>query len=135
VNPKVRSNSSVALNVSSPYTPFVPLKVLIPLLVGISILLVVIFLVSLRFGITLMLVTIGFLMVWKTSWFLQMFGRVPWAEEHLTGGFGAGAGGSWLWYKLLGIITIVAAILYLTGILQALLTNILGVFFSSGVYN
>ncbi|TSC71588.1 MAG: Uncharacterized protein G01um101438_1019 [Parcubacteria group bacterium Gr01-1014_38] len=118
-----------------PYTLLVPLKYLIPLLVGISILLVIIFLVSLRFGITLILVTIGFLMVWKTPWFLEMFGRVPWAEKHLTGGFGAGAGGSWLWYKLLGIITIVAAILYLTGILQALLTNILGVFFGSGVYD
>lgn len=106
-----------------------PLKVLIPLAIVGSILLVVIFLVSPRFGITLTLITIGFLMVWKTSWFLDMFGRVPWAEKHLTGGFGAGAGGSWLWYKLLGIITIVAAILYLTGTLQALLTNILGPFF------
>lgn len=112
-----------------------PLKYLIPLLGGISILLVVIFLISAKFGITLILITIGFLMVWKTSWFLEMFGRIPWAEEKLTGGLGAGSGGSWLWYKLLGIITIVAAILYLTGILQTLLTNILGVFFSSGISN
>ncbi|MDP3685893.1 MAG: hypothetical protein Q8R32_03615 [bacterium] len=112
-----------------------PLKYLIPLLAGISILLVIIFLISPRFGTTILLVTLGFLMVWRTQWFLEMFGRIPWAEEKLTGGLGAGSGGSWLWYKLLGIITIVAAILYLTGILQALLTNILGVFFSSGVYN
>lgn len=107
------------------------LKVLIPLAIGGTILLVLIFLISPRFGITLLLITIGFLMVWKTSWFLEMFGRNAWAEEHLTGGFGAGAGGSWLWYKLLGIITIVAAILYLTGVLQALLTSILGPFFGA----
>ena len=112
---------------------FVPLKYLIPLLVLVSLVLVVLYLLSPRFFYATIVIAIGFSMVWKTSWYLDIFGRIPWAEQHLTGGLGAGTGGSWLGYKLLGIMTIVAAILYLTGVLQVLLTNVLGTFFSSGI--
>lgn len=88
-----------------------------------------------RFFIGLIFIAVGFVMVWRTSWFLDIFGRVPWAEDRLTSSFGAGMGGSWMWYKLLGILTIVGAILYMTGILQGILVSILGPFFGSGLYN
>lgn len=82
-----------------------------------------------RFLIGLAIIAVGFLMVWKTAWFLDIFGRVPWAERNFTTSFGAGMGGSWMWYKLLGVTTIVAALLYMTGILQTMLVRILGPFF------
>jgi len=122
---------------SPPQTPYpreVPLKILIPLAIMGSFLFVGLFILSHRFAIMLILIAIGFTMVWKTPWFLDFFGRVRWAEEHLSGGgLGAGMGGSWLWYKLLGVLVIVGAILYMTGALQSLLTNVLGTFFSSGL--
>lgn len=92
-------------------------------------------LLNVRFLIGMLIIAVGFLLVWKTPWFLSVFGRVPWAEEHFTTSFGAGFGGSWMWYKLLGLLTIVAAILYMTGTLQALLVSTLGVFFGSAVYD
>lgn len=88
-----------------------------------------------RFLIGMLIIAVGFLLVWKTPWFLSVFGRVPWAEENLTTSFGAGFGGSWMWYKLLGLLTIAAAILYMTGTLQSILVSILGPFFASGVYD
>lgn len=111
-----------------------PLKYLIPLLCLGGLLFVGLVFISPRLAITVTIMTLGFTMVWKTSWWLETFGRNPWAEQHLTGGLGAGAGGSWLLYKLLGIVTMVLGFLYLTGGLQSILTNTLGTFFSSG-YN
>jgi hypothetical protein len=43
------------------------------------------------------IIAIGLTLVIKTEWYLQNFGRVDWAEQHL--GF---EGGSRLFYKLLG---------------------------------
>ena len=86
-----------------------------------------------RFLIGLVIIAVGFLMVWKTSWFLEMFGRVPWAERNLTSSLGSGMGGSWMWYKLLGVLTIATSILYMTGILQNILARVLGPFFGFGV--
>lgn len=84
---------------------------------------------GMRFIWGLLLVALGFFMVWKTTWFMDLFGRIPWAEQHLTTSFGTGLGGSWMWYKLLGILVIVAAIMYMTGTLQILVINLLGSFF------
>lgn len=117
----------------APYTPAVSLKVLVPLLAGSLILLVLAFTLSPRVGFTLVFIALGFTMVWKTTWFLDVFGRVPWAEQHLTTSFGAGFGGSWMWYKLLGVVVIAVALLYLTGVLHILLVNTLGVFFGGSL--
>lgn len=87
-----------------------------------------------QFLIGLILIAVGFVMVWKTTWFLDIFGRVPWAERNLTSSFGSGMGGSWMWYKLLGVGTIIVALLYMTGILQNILVRVLGPFFG-GVYD
>lgn len=109
----------------------VSLKVLIPLLVVGVLVSWGLWIFSRRLAITILLIALGFSMVWRTTWFLGAFGRVPWAEAHLTSSFGAGLGGSWMWYKLLGILVIVVAILYLSGVLQVLLVNTLGTFFGS----
>lgn len=106
-----------------------PLKYLIPLLAMGMVAFIILWAVARRFAITLLLITVGFSMVWRTPWFLDIFGRVPWAEQHMTTSLGAGMGGSWMWYKLLGVLVIAVAILYLTGVLQLLLVNILGPFF------
>lgn len=88
-----------------------------------------------RFFTGMLLIAIGFVMVWKTPWFLDIFGRIPWAEKHFSSSFGAGMGGSWMWYKLLGALIIAIAILYMTGLLQGILVGILGPFFGgTGAY-
>ena len=110
-----------------------PLKYLIPLLTIVGILYVILMFVAPRLTITIAIMALGFSLVWKTSWWIELFGRNPWAEEHLTSGLGSGAGGSWLFYKLLGIVIMVAAFLYFTGGLQGGLVRYLGIFFRSGV--
>lgn len=52
----------------------------------------------------------GTMMVIKTEWLLENFGRISWFEEKL-----GTEGGSRLGYKLLGIIVIIAGILFITG--------------------
>jgi len=85
-----------------------------------------------KWFITVLISFIGFTMVWKTPWWIEMFGRNSWAEAHLTSGFGSGMGGSWMLYKLLGIICIFCAFLYVTGMLQTILVSVLGTFFGAG---
>lgn len=80
----------------------------------------------------LLIGTIGFTMVWKTSWWIDILGRNNWAEEYLTSGFGSGAGGTWLLYKVLGIIAIVSVVFHWTGILEKIVVSTLGGFFPGG---
>ncbi len=109
-----------------------PLKALIPLLLGVGFLFVLLLYLAPRVAITAVIMGIGFTMVWKTPWWIDLFGRNPWAEQHLTSGLGAGAGGSWLFYKLLGIVTMIGGFFYLTGGLQTMLVSVLGTFFGAG---
>jgi len=51
------------------------------------------------FGVILFV--IGPLLIVKSEWFLENFGRIGWAEEHL-----GTEGGTRLFYKLLGILFI-----------------------------
>lgn len=53
---------------------------------------------------------VGSMLVIKTEWFLQNFGRITWFEEKL-----GTDGGSRLGYKLLGIIIIFIGIIMMTG--------------------
>lgn len=99
--------------------------------VGVTIFLMILLWLSPKWFVTVMIAGVGFTMVWKTSWWLEMFGRNSWAEEHLTSGFGSGMGGSWMFYKLLGIITIVCAFLFVTGLLQNIAVSVLGTFFGA----
>jgi hypothetical protein len=82
-----------------------------------------------RFFFGMLGIVVGFLMVWKTQFFLQTFGRIPWAEEHLRHGWG----GSWMGYKLLGLIIIFGSLLYMMGVLQRMIILVIGPFFGVGI--
>ncbi|MFA6272285.1 MAG: hypothetical protein WC693_04240 [Patescibacteria group bacterium] len=58
-------------------------------------------------------IAMGSLLVIKTEWFLRFFGRIEWAEAHL-----GLDGGSSLFYKLLGILSIIISFMLMTGILE-----------------
>jgi hypothetical protein len=67
---------------------------------------------------------LGFFMVWKTEWFLQNFGRIDWAEEHL-----GTSGGTRLGYKLVGLIFIIGSVLSATGALGEIVLSLFGSLF------
>ena len=58
---------------------------------------------------------IGFIMVWKSDFFLKNFGRVPTAEKYL-----GSEGGTRLFYKLLGILVMIGGIMYALDMLEPL---------------
>ena len=57
---------------------------------------------------------VGFIIVWKSDFFLKNFGRVPVAEKYL-----GSDGGTRLFYKLLGILVMVIGIMYAFDLLEA----------------
>ncbi|MBI3115171.1 MAG: hypothetical protein HYZ09_01605 [Candidatus Kerfeldbacteria bacterium] len=82
-----------------------------------------------RFLIGLTLIVIGFLLTWKADWLVNNWGRIEWAEVHLSSD-----GGTRMLYKLMGIILILGAFLYMTGALQTIVGGIFGGLFSgSGI--
>lgn len=62
---------------------------------------------------------LGAIMVIKTEWFVQNFGAIAWAEQHL-----GTEGGTRLAYKLMGIILIVGSLMMATGVMQNLILSI-----------
>ncbi len=68
----------------------------------------------------ILMIGVGFLLVWKTEWFLSSFGRIGWAEQHL-----GTEGGSRLFYKLLGVILMLAGFSAITGLHQAILKSLI----------
>lgn len=54
-----------------------------------------------NFILGIIITAIGFLFVWKTEWLLINFGRIGFAEKHLTS-----EGGSRLMYKFFGALII-----------------------------
>ena len=70
-------------------------------------------------------IIIGFLIVWKTETMLRIFGRVGWAEAHL-----GTEGGSRLFYKLIGILVILAGVFAATNLLGGILNAVLRPLFS-----
>ncbi|MGB9609217.1 MAG: hypothetical protein ACPL3E_02465 [Minisyncoccia bacterium] len=65
----------------------------------------------------------GYLVVWKSDWFLGNFGQVDWAEKHL-----GLEGGSRLFYKLIGICLIFLGFFVISGIWYDLLNAFIGLF-------
>lgn len=61
----------------------------------------------------------GAIFILKTEWFVQNFGKVAWAEEHL--GY---EGGTRLFYKLLGVIIILISLFGFTGGIQGVILTI-----------
>ena len=62
-----------------------------------------------KYIIALFMVALGFFLIWKTDWMMRSFGRIDWAERKL------GSGGSWTFYKLVGLGFIFFAFLLVTG--------------------
>jgi hypothetical protein len=68
-----------------------------------------------------LLAGLGVLFVLKTEWFLENFGTIAWAEEHL--GLN---GGSRLMYKLIGIGFIFIGFLLISGLYSGFLFGTVG---------
>ena len=56
---------------------------------------------------------VGTLMIMRSEWFLSFFGRIDWAEIHL-----GTEGGTRVFYKILGLLTIFISLLIITGMIQ-----------------
>jgi hypothetical protein len=67
---------------------------------------------------------VGSIMVMRSEWFLSFFGRIDWAEIHL-----GSEGGTRVFYKLLGMITILISLMIMTGMIEGLLMAIFGPLF------
>lgn len=63
---------------------------------------------------------IGFLIVWKSEWMLNNFGRIGFFDQHL-----GTEGGTRLGYKLIGMLAMFIGILMMTGLIDAFLGWIL----------
>ncbi len=64
-------------------------------------------------------VVLGALLVLKSDWIVNIFGRVYWAEQYL-----GSEGGTRLFWKLVGLAIILISLLYYTEILQSFLIRI-----------
>jgi hypothetical protein len=71
---------------------------------------------------------IGFILVWKSEWLLNNFGRIPFAEKHL-----AHSGGTRLMYKIIGIIVIIIGLMYATDLTDNLMAKIVNLVFRTNV--
>ena len=67
----------------------------------------------------LMAVAVGFLLVWKADWITDNFGRIDWAEAHIST-----EGGTRLLWKLIGLAIIVIAMLYMFGFIESVISAI-----------
>jgi len=74
----------------------------------------------LRIPLGLLVMFIGFLMVKKTLVVLSWFGRVPFAEEKF------GSGGSYFFYKLLGVGVVFLGIFIATNVISGILEDLAG---------
>lgn len=60
---------------------------------------------------------VGFILVWKADWFMNNFGRIAWAEQHL-----GTEGGTRLMYKIIGTIIIIAGFMHATDLAGTFIT-------------
>ncbi len=73
-----------------------------------------------RILIGIVLVAIGFVIVWKTRKFIETFGSIAWADAKL------GGGGTSIMYKTIGIILIFVGFMYATNLWTAFLEATVG---------
>ncbi len=64
---------------------------------------------------------VGVVLVLKSEWLVENFGRIDWAEQHLST-----EGGTRIFWKLVGIAIIFISFLAMAGAFNAPLTNIFG---------
>lgn len=72
-------------------------------------------------------IMVGAVLILKTEWFVENFGRIAWADEHLGTG-----GGTRLMYKLIGLAMILVSLLVFTGGVQVVILKIFGPLFRAG---
>ncbi len=75
----------------------------------------------------LIMVAAGFMLVWKAHWFVINVGRIGWFEQHMST-----FGGSWLAYKLIGLIIILAGLLTISDLQGEVADAILSPLFKRG---
>ena len=81
-----------------------------------------------KFIFGIIIAAIGFLLVWKSEWLLNNFGRIPFAEKHL-----GTSGGTRLMYKLIGILVIIFGLMYATDLTGKLLAGITNLIFRTNI--
>lgn len=79
-----------------------------------------------RILIGLLITCLGFLLVWKTEWFMSIMGYVDWAEKWL------GGGGTRLFYKLLGTLIIIIGLMVITNLFNSIVGGAIGGLFGTG---
>jgi len=77
----------------------------------------------LRVFIGILITVAGFMVVWKSEKVLGFFGKSAWAEKHLQY-----EGGSHLFYKLIGVIVILAGLFVISNIWQDIMKGVTGIF-------
>ncbi len=73
------------------------------------------------FFIGVLIIIIGFMVTWKSEWIFRNFGRVDWAEKHLSM-----EGGTRLFYRLIGLLIIIIGLLVISGIWSDILSGVAG---------
>ncbi|MDD5749905.1 MAG: hypothetical protein PHO91_03950 [Patescibacteria group bacterium] len=79
-----------------------------------------------KFIFGLIITAIGFLIVWKSDWLMNNFGRIGFAEKHL-----GTEGGSRLLYKIIGLVIIFIGFMYATDLTDSLLNWIANTVFKA----
>jgi len=79
----------------------------------------------LRFIGGMVVVLVGVLPIWKTEWFLNNFGTIEWAEQHI-----GTSGGTRAFYKLIGFGIIFIGFLIATGMISGFLMGTVGRLFA-----
>lgn len=62
---------------------------------------------------------IGFLMIWKADWLYRNFGSIPFAEKYIHS-----EGGTRTFYKLLGLLIMILALMEAAGLLEPLMQGL-----------
>ena len=68
-----------------------------------------------------LIIGVGVLLIMKTEWLVENFGRIDWAEQHL-----GMEGGTRIFYKLFGAAIIIIAFLAMMGLFNTPLNKIFG---------
>jgi hypothetical protein len=81
-----------------------------------------------KFIFGIIIAALGFLLVWKSEWLLNNFGRIAFAEKHLRY-----SGGTRLMYKLIGILVIIFGLLYATDLSNKLIASLVDAVFKTSI--
>lgn len=66
---------------------------------------------------------LGIVIIWKRTQIVELVGVVGFAEQYL------GAGGTYTFFLLVGVLVFVGSLMYGTGTLQSMLAGAVGMFF------